>query len=106
MRDGVARHLGEDTHSLRLTSKLVDLRSGYADRILLRPEWGLQSRSESDGSNSKRNQKRTPDWVSFAFGAATRIRSGDLILTKDVLYQLSHSSISQNISRDALHYIK
>ena len=28
-------------------------------------------------------------------GAATRIRTGDLILTKDVLYQLSHSSISQ-----------
>ena len=26
-------------------------------------------------------------------GAATRIRTGDLILTKDVLYQLSHSSI-------------
>ena len=25
-------------------------------------------------------------------GAATRIRTGDLILTKDVLYQLSHSS--------------
>ena len=28
-------------------------------------------------------------------GAATRIRTGDLILTKDVLYQLSHSSITQ-----------
>ena len=28
----------------------------------------------------------------FLFGAATRIRTGDLILTKDVLYQLSHSS--------------
>ncbi len=26
------------------------------------------------------------------FGAATQIRTGDLILTKDVLYQLSHSS--------------
>ena len=25
-------------------------------------------------------------------GAATQIRTGDLILTKDVLYQLSHSS--------------
>ena len=44
--------------------------------------------------------------MSFAFGAATRIRTGDLILTKDVLYQLSHSSISQNISHDALYYIK
>ena len=32
-------------------------------------------------------------------GAATRIRTGDLILTKDVLYQLSHSSIyHKNIS--------
>ena len=28
-------------------------------------------------------------------GAATRIRTGDLILTKDVLYQLSHSSVPQ-----------
>ena len=28
-------------------------------------------------------------------GAATQIRTGDLILTKDVLYQLSHSSVSQ-----------
>ena len=27
------------------------------------------------------------------FGAATRIRTGDLILTKDALYQLSYSSI-------------
>ncbi len=26
-------------------------------------------------------------------GAATRIRTGDLILTKDALYQLSHSSV-------------
>ncbi len=31
-------------------------------------------------------------------GAATRIRTGDLILTKDVLYQLSHSSMSKDIS--------
>ncbi len=28
----------------------------------------------------------------FSAGAATQIRTGDLILTKDVLYQLSHSS--------------
>ena len=31
----------------------------------------------------------------WCFGAATQIRTGDLILTKDVLYQLSHSSRSQ-----------
>ena len=29
----------------------------------------------------------------FLSGANTRIRTGDLILTKDVLYQLSHISI-------------
>ena len=34
------------------------------------------------------------------FGAATQIRTGDLILTKDVLYQLSHSSISTDISAE------
>ena len=28
----------------------------------------------------------------FLFGAATRIRTGDLVLTKDALYRLSHSS--------------
>ena len=36
-------------------------------------------------------KKPTPLGVGF-FGAATQIRTGDLILTKDVLYQLSHSS--------------
>ena len=35
--------------------------------------------------------KKHPQGV--LFGAATRIRTGDLILTKDVLYQLSHSSV-------------
>ena len=29
-------------------------------------------------------------------GAANRIRTGDLVLTKDVLYLLSHSSIRPN----------
>ena len=28
----------------------------------------------------------------FIFGAANQIRTGDLVLTKDVLYHLSHSS--------------
>ena len=40
-------------------------------------------------------------------GAATRIRTGDLILTKDVLYQLSHSSMPSRIfPRDAVYYTK
>ena len=37
-------------------------------------------------------------------GAATRIRTGDLILTKDVLYQLSHSSITQGYFLVTLDY--
>ena len=45
-------------------------------------------RSES-GSESKKESTRMG---TFLFGAATRIRTGALILTKDVLYQLSHSS--------------
>ena len=38
----------------------------------------------------------------FSFGAATQIRTGDLILTKDVLYQLSHSSIVRECFRRTL----
>ena len=41
-------------------------------------------------TNTKR--KDTMKIVSFLFGAANQIRTGDLILTKDVLYHLSHSS--------------
>lgn len=36
-------------------------------------------------------------------GAANQNRTDDLILTKDVLYQLSHSSVSQI---DEHHYIR
>ena len=40
---------------------------------------------------------------SASVGAATQIRTGDLILTKDVLYQLSHSSVNRkDYSRDFL----
>ena len=42
------------------------------------------------------NKTKAPrEKPSGLLGAATQIRTGDLILTKDVLYQLSHSSISQ-----------
>ena len=41
--------------------------------------------------NPHKNQKPSSYDEGF-IGAATRIRTGDLILTKDVLYQLSHSS--------------
>ena len=36
----------------------------------------------------------------LAFGAAIQIRTGDLILTKDVLYHLSYSSISDAIASE------
>ena len=42
--------------------------------------------------------------MSFSFGAASQIRTGDLILTKDALYLLSYSSISDSfciIAQDA-----
>ena len=46
-----------------------------------------------------KKRKKTPrslkDFEVFAFGAAIQIRTGDLILTKDALYQLSYSSTSQ-----------
>ena len=59
----------------------------------------LQSESSSPrqphiamGVSPKENQ--SPRGLPLGLsGAATRIRTGDLILTKDVLYQLSHSSI-------------
>ena len=42
-----------------------------------------------------------------SFGAATQIRTGDLILTKDVLYQLSHSSITAyNIIAGCRRFVK
>ena len=177
----------KDTHALRLTSELVDLRAEYANRILLRYACRTRSRSESSSSGQPRIKKHSP-WkraktiknqspealaseypgipcllrkrkistnfalkasfqisvwgmrTGFCFatlaerarearvaapdnpvkiklplqslqrliknqspealasglsGAATRIRTGDLILTQDVLYQLSHSSIPQ-----------
>ena len=39
------------------------------------------------------NKKIPTAFAIGIFGAATQIRTGDLILTKDVLYQLSHSSV-------------
>ncbi len=47
---------------------------------------------------SFKNQSPEAHKTSGVSGAATQIRTGDLILTKDVLYQLSHSSKSKDIS--------
>ena len=41
----------------------------------------------------KADTKKPPDWEAFLFnGADTQNRTGDLILTKDALYRLSHIS--------------
>ena len=45
--------LREDIHSLRLTSEFVDLRSGYANRILSR---GDRAHFESTSSSSKKTK--------------------------------------------------
>ena len=51
--------------------------------------------SSSNRSTAARTKKKPPDWAVFSLsGAATQIRTGDLVLTKDALYRLSHSSIS------------
>ena len=64
-----------------------------------------QSQSESDDSISKKT--KSPEAKPRGlFGAATQIRTGDLILTKDVLYQLSHSSMFANISAEQWYYSK
>ena len=51
-----------------------------------------------------RSKKEEPQKRLFFFGAVTRIRTGDLILTKDALYLLSYNSISDSfdiITRDS-----
>ncbi len=63
----------------------------------------LAERSENRVAPKKKDRNNVR---SFFFGAATQIRTGDLILTKDVLYQLSHSSMPRGIPRDADYYIK
>ena len=55
-----------------------------------------------------RNQK-PPSFDEGFFGAATQIRTGDLILTKDVLYQLSHSSVfasTNDIITEPIPFVK
>ena len=98
---------GEDTLVLRLTSKLIDLRTGYANRILWHSHRArCEARVAAPDNPAIANcshicsfspiKNQSPRVLPLGLsGAATRIRTGDLILTKDVLYQLSHSSITQ-----------
>ena len=63
------------------------------------PEITIHARQEkSEGRKEKRekNQKETPTHLrelAFLFGAAKQIRTADLVITNDVLYHLSYSSI-------------
>ena len=86
---------GENICSLPRSSELGALCVANANRCTF--VHTVQSESRS---------KKTDTLLGVCFfGAATRIRTGDLILTKDVLYQLSHSSIIGNPC-DADYYIK
>ena len=86
------------TRCVKISATSADMRTGFCS---LGAQNTLQSESSSSrqprfamGASPKENQspRELPLGLS---GAATRIRTGDLILTKDVLYQLSHSSIPQ-----------
>ena len=67
-----------------------------------------KTKKRSKNKEALQKQRSTPKTKkhsrrSASVGAATQIRTGDLILTKDVLYQLSHSSVNRkDYSRDFL----
>ena len=74
------------------------LREYEAKRSIIVPQGTLHKRQASSCSRRERFIEKTP-WENlkeFFSGAANQIRTGDLILTKDVLYHLSHSSIADN----------
>ena len=69
----------------RASAQIVKDSIDYADRYVENAKIIAQNITE----------KTSPIGEVFS-GAATQIRTGDLILTKDVLYQLSHSSVLSN----------
>ena len=91
---------GENLHACRLRASST--RSARQNRTGFCAERKNPIRRRSNGFKTK----NAPYWVRFCFGAATRIRTGDLILTKDVLYQLSHSSVLYASVTDVLYYNK
>ena len=60
----------EDTHTLRLTNKLVDLRVGYVNRIFSHFVW--KSPLQIVVIPPKK-EKRHPEWDTVFFGGSTRI---------------------------------
>ena len=53
---------------------------------------GTEKSSRKNFNNKKENHLNLKGFKWFCNGAAIQIRTGDLILTKDALYQLSYSS--------------
>ena len=57
----------------------------------------LQTRRETvsflRSQNAGNKNKSAPAIAKALYGAVNQIRTGDLVLTKDVLYHLSHNSI-------------
>ena len=84
--------LRQDTALGRYANRIL-LAQSRASSVVAAPDNPTQSTRKS---LQKTIKNQSPEGLpSGLSGAATRIRTGDLILTKDVLYQLSHSSISQ-----------
>ena len=93
----------------KISATSANMRTGF------RPH-GVRSALQSESSSSRQPhiamgasliENQSPRGLPLGLsGAATRIRTGDLILTKDVLYQLSHSSIFVPFHSDAVYYIK
>ena len=53
---------------------------------------GTASKLCRRGPGKRKNHLNLKGFKWFCYGAAIQIRTGDLILTKDALYQLSYSS--------------
>ena len=101
---GIQHCYVEYTHACRLQASLTRSARGIRTGFL---RFACESAPRSESSSPRRPRNRviptrackiriknqSPEGLTSGLsGAATRIRTGDLILTKDVLYQLSHSS--------------
>ena len=84
------------TRCVKISATSADMRTGFRfERNTLQSE-SSSSRQPRFARGAIPIKNQSPRGLPLGLsGAATRIRTGDLILTKDVLYQLSHSSILQ-----------
>ena len=73
---------------------LSRMRDGERPSLILSSSSRHPHSANIEGTAEPYKKPKPRGCTSGVSGAATRIRTGDLILTKDVLYQLSHSSAS------------